>query len=62
MTDEPLITSTQAGLILNRSGRTINRMVDAGKLTPAQRLTGPNGAYLFREADVRALLAGKAAA
>lgn len=56
MTDD-LLTSTQAGAILGRSARTVQRLAESGALTPAQKLPGPNGAYLFRRADVEALLA-----
>jgi hypothetical protein len=52
--DAALITSPQAGLILNKSARTVQRMADAGLIPVAQKLPGPNGAYLFRESDVRA--------
>ncbi len=52
MTDN-LITSGQAGRILGKSARTVQRMVDSGQLTAAQKLPGPNGAFLFRESDVR---------
>lgn len=58
-TDE-LLTSTQAGAILGKSGRTITRMGDAGKLPIAQKLPGPNGAYLFRRSDVEQLLESSA--
>lgn len=54
VTDD-LLTSSQVGAILGKSARTVQRMVDAGSLTPAQKLPGPNGAYLFRRADVEAL-------
>lgn len=46
-----LLTSTEAGRVLGKSARTIQRMADAGQLPVAQKLPGPNGAYLFR-ADV----------
>jgi excisionase family DNA binding protein len=52
MTTDDLITSTQAGALLGKSGRTVQRMADAGSIPFAQRLPGPNGAYLFRRADV----------
>lgn len=50
-----LLTSPQAGRILGKSARTIQRMADAGDLPVAQKLPGPNGAYLFRRDDVLAL-------
>lgn len=55
MAKDELLTSTQAGFLLGKSGRTVQRMVDAGALTPVQKLPGPNGAYLFRRSDVEAL-------
>lgn len=58
---DPLLTSTQAGAILNRSGRTVNRLAEAGKLPVAQKLPGPNGALLFRTSDVERLLAAEKA-
>lgn len=57
---DELLTSTQAGAILGRSGRTVTRMADAGKIPVAQRLPGPNGANLYRRSDVEALLASSA--
>lgn len=55
MPQDELLTSTQAGALLGKSGRTVTRMVEAGVLKPAQKLPGPNGAYLFRLKDVTAL-------
>lgn len=57
MTTDQLLTSTQAGALLNKSGRTVTRMAEAGRIPIAQRLPGPNGAFLFRRSDVEALLA-----
>lgn len=50
-----LVTSPEAGRIINRSPRTVHRLVEAGQLKPAARLSGPNGAMLFHRADVEAL-------
>ena len=50
-----LLTSPQAGLILGKSARTVQRMADTGELPVAQKLPGPNGAFLFRRSDVEAL-------
>lgn len=52
-----LITSPEAGQILGKSARTIQRMADAGDLPVAQKLPGPNGAYLFVRSDIEALMA-----
>lgn len=51
-----LLTAPEAGAIIGRSGRTVIRMAEAGKLPVAQKLPGVNGAYLFRRSDVEALL------
>lgn len=60
-TDSDLITSFEAGLLLRKSARTVQRMARTnenpqGVLPVAQKLPGPNGAYLFRRSDVEALL------
>lgn len=47
MPETELLTSPQAGVILGKSARTVQRMADAGELPYVQKLTGPNGAYLF---------------
>ncbi len=51
-----LLTSPEAGQILGKSARTVQRLADSGRLPIAQKLPGPNGAYLFRRSDVEALL------
>ena len=55
MPNDALLTSPQAGLLLGKSARTVQRLAEAGALPIAQKLPGPNGAYLFRESDVRRL-------
>lgn len=50
-----LLTSPQAGAILGKSARTVQRMADAGDLPFVQKLDGPNGAYLFDAEAIRAL-------
>lgn len=57
MTHDALLTSTQAGVVLGKSARTVTRLADAGALPVAQKLPGPNGAYLFRHTDVLAFAA-----
>ena len=49
-----LLTSVQVGALLGKSQRTVQRLAESGVLSYAQKIPGPNGAYLFREADVRA--------
>ena len=53
---DELLTSTQVGSLIGRSGRTVIRMAEAGKIAVAVKLPGPNGAHLFRKADVDAFL------
>lgn len=58
---DDLIGSTEAARILGRSPRTIHRLVEAGELTPAVVAPGGfAGAFLFRRADVEALLDARA--
>lgn len=54
MADDDLLTSAQAGLLVNRSARTIRRHAQDGKLPVAQKIGGQNGDHLFRRADVLA--------
>ena len=57
MTENDLLTSGEAGVLLGKSARTVQRMVEAGSLTPVRRLPGVNGAYLFNRTDIKSLLA-----
>ncbi|WP_045194696.1 helix-turn-helix domain-containing protein [Rhodococcus sp. B7740] len=56
MTELELLTSGEAGVLLTKSARTVQRMVDAGTLKPVRRLPGVNGAFLFKRSDVEALM------
>ncbi len=56
MPHSDLLTTTQAGAILGKSGRTVQRMAEAGTIPVAHQLPGPNGALLFRREDVEALV------
>lgn len=49
-----LLTSPQVARRLGRSNRTVHRLVEAGVLQPAQKLPGPNGAFLFDPETVEA--------
>lgn len=58
-----LVTTAEALAILRRSSpSTVTRLVQAGKLSPAQKLPGLRGAYLFDKADVERLAAKRSAA
>lgn len=53
---EDLIGSAEACSLLGDIDRsTLTRWVQLGRIEPAMRLPGPNGAYLFRRADIEAL-------
>lgn len=56
-----LLTATQVGNLIGRSGRTVIRMAEAGKIPVAAKLPGPNGAHLFRRSDVDAFISAGAA-
>ena len=62
-TEEPeLIGTAEAARILGKSHRTIHRLVKSGDLEPAMTTPGgPVGAFLFRKADVEALVKSGAA-
>lgn len=52
MQNDDLLTSPQVALRIGKSIRTVHRLVLSGELVPAMKLPGPNGAFLFRPADV----------
>ena len=56
-----LIGTTEAAALLGKSPRTIHRMVQSGRLSPAHVAPGGfNGVYLFNRADVEAAKANAA--
>ena len=57
-----LLTSPEAGAIIGKSARTVQRMAETGELAYAQKLPGPNGAYLFDRAEVERFAAAGATA
>lgn len=48
VTNDGLLTTAQVADACARTPRTIARWVEKEKLTPAQKLPGPRGAYLFQ--------------
>lgn len=58
---EDLLTATQVGNMIERSGRTILRAAEAGEIPVAAKLPGPNGAHLFKRADAEKFAAEFAA-
>ncbi len=52
MPNGTLLTSPEVAQQLRCSVRTVHRLVTSNQLTPAQKLPGPNGAFLFDAAVV----------
>lgn len=52
MPNGTLLTSPQVAIQLGCSVRTVHRLVTSEQLTPAQKLPGPNGAFLFAQEDI----------
>jgi hypothetical protein len=46
------MTSPEVAVLLGCSIRTVHRLVTSSHLIPAQKLPGPNGAFLFDPAAV----------
>ncbi len=56
MERDDLLTSTQAGVVIGKSGRTVLRKMQSGEIEPVTRLPGTKGAFLFKRADVERLV------
>lgn len=54
-TGDELLTASQVGRLIDRSGRTVVRLAENGEIPIAAKLRGPNGAYLFRASDAEKL-------
>ena len=54
------LTTSEAARMLACSPRTVQRLIEAGKLTPERKLPGPNGAYLIPLPEVERILAERA--
>ena len=50
-----LIGSAEACRILEVHPATLLRWIDGGKISPAHKLPGKNGAYLFNRGDIEKL-------
>lgn len=57
--DDDLIGTAEVTRILGVDKATVLRRIEAGVLTPAMKMPGANGPYLYRRADVLALLKDK---
>lgn len=55
MPKNPLIPTAEAAQILRVDVRTVHRMADDGRLTPALKIPGRTGALLFERAGVERL-------
>lgn len=55
------LTTSEAAHLLGCSPRTVQRMIEGGKLAAEHKLPGPNGAYLISRAEVERILAERAA-
>lgn len=55
-----LVGSAETCQILSVHPATLLRWIKAGRLTPAHKLPGDNGAYLFSRADVEKVAAERA--
>ncbi|MEV7972853.1 helix-turn-helix domain-containing protein [Cellulomonas sp. NPDC089187] len=52
-----MLTTAEVCTRLGTDRKTVRRLVDRGSLTPAFKLPGVTGAYLFDRAEVEALAA-----
>ena len=59
--EEPTVTTAEAMALLGLDRSAVIRYVSLGRLEPARKLPGVNGAYLFHRADVVALAAERRA-
>lgn len=53
--DSDILTYPQAAAMLNMSRSGVKYLVLTGRLTPAMKLPGKTGAYLFHRSDIEAL-------
>lgn len=59
MPNGALLTSPEVAHQLGCSLRTVHRLAAANELRPAQKLPGPNGAFLFDPDSVREFLSNR---
>ncbi len=56
-----LLSTAEVCQIVGVDRSAVTRWVQLGRLTPAMRLPGPNGAYLFHPADIEQIRRDRAA-
>lgn len=56
-----IITTGEAGRLLGRSVRTVQRLIESGQLSTVGKLAGPNGHFLLDRAVVERLAKQRAA-
>lgn len=61
-TTEDLVGTAEAGRILGKTARTVQRMVTSGALVPVVTLPGKTGAFLFKREDVERIKASRESA
>lgn len=54
--DTNLISTKEAAALLSEGVRQVIRRVERDELTPAMKLPGVRGAYLFNHSDIEALV------
>lgn len=52
MPDPDLLSTVEAAEIIGVERSTLSRWIDAGRITPALKLPGINGAHLFARSEV----------
>lgn len=57
-----IITTGEAGRLLGRSARTVQRLIESGQLSTVGKLAGPNGHFLLDRAVVESLAKQRSAA
>lgn len=57
-----VLTSPEVGAMLNRSSRTVHRLVHDGRLKPLKQMSGPNGAFLFDPDEVKRFMTAESSA
>ena len=62
MTNDELLTTVEAGALLGKSARTVQRLIASGDLTAERKLPGPNGSWLIRRSEVERVVAEALAA
>lgn len=52
MSNDDLLATVEAAQVIGVERSTLSRWIDSGRITPAHKLPGVNGAHLFRRSEV----------